>query len=282
MAAGFFLAFLALVFALIKYIYQKNVANKVEGAAVVVNAVINHGKDTVNSYVEKHQTINEQQSISNTVITENDEMYAVAMNEIESGTVQKGLYARAFSQSEGDKNKTDALYIKFRVQTMKDETRKNASSSHSDILTAKVISTVNQDLEKNIKADKRAKEADEELKMLREKEYLKQQQIKEEQLQREKLLSNSIPKKIKKKIENDGYMFLSTSIVRDKSTWNDYDFFAESDRIVFKNRENGQIVKEYISDANNHIFSESVAMDETDKRINEIQQALDEYKIRSI
>jgi hypothetical protein len=50
-----------------------------------------------------------------------DKLYEIAMEEIENNNVQKGLYARAFSQSEGDKDKTDALYIKFRVQSLQDE-----------------------------------------------------------------------------------------------------------------------------------------------------------------
>ena len=61
------------------------------------------------------------QSISNSAIADDDKLYEIALEEIENGTVQKGIYARAFSQSEGDKNKTDALYIKFRFQSLKDE-----------------------------------------------------------------------------------------------------------------------------------------------------------------
>jgi len=63
MAVGFWLAFLGMLFALIKYIYKKNVASKVEDLVPVVNAVINHGRDTISqikpsiaTYVEKHQT----------------------------------------------------------------------------------------------------------------------------------------------------------------------------------------------------------------------------------
>lgn len=64
--------------------------------------------------------LGDEWNISNNTITD-DKLYEIAMEEIENGTVQKGLYARAFSQSEGDKDKTDALYIKFRVQSLQDE-----------------------------------------------------------------------------------------------------------------------------------------------------------------
>lgn len=67
MAEGIILAVFGMLFALIKYIYKKNVASKVEDLVPVVNAVINHGKDTVsqikpaiNNYVEKHQTTKSQ------------------------------------------------------------------------------------------------------------------------------------------------------------------------------------------------------------------------------
>jgi len=64
--------------------------------------------------------LGEVQGISNIAIAD-DKLYEIAMEEIENNSVQKGLYARAFSQSEGDKDKTDALYIKFRVQSLQDE-----------------------------------------------------------------------------------------------------------------------------------------------------------------
>jgi hypothetical protein len=63
MIVGVWLAILGMLFALIKYIYKKNVASKVEDLVPVVNAVINHGRDAVSqikpniaTYVEKHQT----------------------------------------------------------------------------------------------------------------------------------------------------------------------------------------------------------------------------------
>ncbi|MDO9206747.1 MAG: zinc ribbon domain-containing protein [Sulfuricurvum sp.] len=71
MAVGFWLAFLGMLFALIKYIYKKNVASKVEDLVPVVNAVINHGRDTISqikpsiaTYVEKHQTTNGRDTVS--------------------------------------------------------------------------------------------------------------------------------------------------------------------------------------------------------------------------
>lgn len=43
-------------------------------------------------------------------------IYAAALAELKSGTMRPGLWAKAFANSEGDENKSKALYIKLRVQ----------------------------------------------------------------------------------------------------------------------------------------------------------------------
>jgi hypothetical protein len=43
-------------------------------------------------------------------------IYAEALSELKSGTVRPGLWAKAFAESEGDENKSQALYIRLRVQ----------------------------------------------------------------------------------------------------------------------------------------------------------------------
>ena len=62
-AMGVWLFIFGSIFVFIRYLYRKFVASKVEDLAPVVNAVINHSKDTISqikptvaSYVEKHQT----------------------------------------------------------------------------------------------------------------------------------------------------------------------------------------------------------------------------------
>ena len=49
-----------------------------------------------------------------------EEFYELAYEEIESGNLKKGLWAKAFSESEGDENKTKALYIKYRFDQIKE------------------------------------------------------------------------------------------------------------------------------------------------------------------
>jgi len=45
-----------------------------------------------------------------------EDMYASALAELQSGTTRPGLWAKAFADSEGDENKSKALYIKLRAQ----------------------------------------------------------------------------------------------------------------------------------------------------------------------
>ena len=85
MAIGFWLAFLGMTFALIKYIYKKNVESKLQDLTPVVNAVINHSKDTVsqikpaiNAYVEKHQSTKVQYCIHCGSKCEDDAAFCVA------------------------------------------------------------------------------------------------------------------------------------------------------------------------------------------------------------
>ena len=49
-----------------------------------------------------------------------NDAYAEALTEIEEGRVNKGLWARAFSESGGDEGKAKALYIKTRAESTKD------------------------------------------------------------------------------------------------------------------------------------------------------------------
>ena len=49
-----------------------------------------------------------------------EEFYELAYEEIESGNLKKGLWAKAFSKSDGDENKAKALYIKYRFDQMND------------------------------------------------------------------------------------------------------------------------------------------------------------------
>ena len=48
-----------------------------------------------------------------------EEIYELISEEIESSSTKKGLWTKAFSESEGDELKTRALYIKYRFDQIK-------------------------------------------------------------------------------------------------------------------------------------------------------------------
>lgn len=48
-------------------------------------------------------------------------LYSIVTEEIESNEIKKPLYVKALADSDNDKQKAQALYIKYRVQKLKDE-----------------------------------------------------------------------------------------------------------------------------------------------------------------
>ena len=48
-------------------------------------------------------------------------LYRQAMNEIESGSINKGVYAKALADSEGNEDKVRSLYLKYRIQSILDD-----------------------------------------------------------------------------------------------------------------------------------------------------------------
>ena len=47
--------------------------------------------------------------------------YQRVLEEVESGQMRKGIYAKALADSSGDLGKANSLYIKYRVQSLMDE-----------------------------------------------------------------------------------------------------------------------------------------------------------------
>lgn len=50
-----------------------------------------------------------------------EQLYAQALNEVESGLLRSGLWAKALANTSGDEQKSRGLYLKYRVQAMLDE-----------------------------------------------------------------------------------------------------------------------------------------------------------------
>ena len=47
-----------------------------------------------------------------------EEIYRLIAEEIETGSINKGLWTKAFSEADGEDNKTKALYIKYRFDQL--------------------------------------------------------------------------------------------------------------------------------------------------------------------
>lgn len=131
-------------------------------------AVYNHSKDIVNDikpaineYKEKHSTTkNENQTtkIMNSEINE-DEIYEKIMIEIEEDKKVKSTWAKALAQSDGDKDKAESIYIKFRFVEIKNETYKDI-----ELLKMKEINKQKEEIKiknENIEYKKLLKEEEE-------------------------------------------------------------------------------------------------------------------------
>ena len=57
---------------------------------------------------------------------EEEALYKQVLDEVESGVMRKGIYAKALADSSGDGGKAQSLYIKYRVQSLIDEEKHKA------------------------------------------------------------------------------------------------------------------------------------------------------------
>ncbi len=121
----------------------------------LTKAVYNHSKDVVseikpkiNEYKEKYSSSNQ---INNIDILNEDELYEKIMIEIEEDKKVKSTWARALAQSDGDKNKAESLYIKLRVQNMKEEQAREIESQKEQEKQAKLAKVGGKELNKQEK-----------------------------------------------------------------------------------------------------------------------------------
>jgi len=57
---------------------------------------------------------------------EEEALYKQVLDEVESGVMRKGVYAKALADGLGDEGKAQSLYIKYRVQSLVDEQKDKA------------------------------------------------------------------------------------------------------------------------------------------------------------
>ena len=94
------------------------------GAVPVMPVVSAASCDVMNEYHEN--------AAEPVVYTQQDEeaLYEIVAAEMAVRKIKKGLWAKAYAQCEGDTNRTKALYIKLRVQALKDEVARMAQPAH--------------------------------------------------------------------------------------------------------------------------------------------------------
>ena len=68
-----------------------------------------------------------------------EKLYEVALEEVENDEIRKGLYAKAISKAEGDKEKADGIYLKLRVQSIMDDIESEQIDRREDERAYKAI-----------------------------------------------------------------------------------------------------------------------------------------------
>jgi len=61
-----------------------------------------------------------------------ERLYEIALNEVESGGVRKGLYAKALAIADGDEGKAGGIYLKLRVRSLVDDIESNHIDYRAD------------------------------------------------------------------------------------------------------------------------------------------------------
>lgn len=115
----------------------------------LVKALYNHTKDitseikpTINEYKEKHQT--SKTDTSNILSIDEDEIYEKVMLEIEEDNKVKSTWARALAQSEGNRDKAEAMYINLRVKDFQNQVQVLSNKINKEIIEPVLDKNENQ------------------------------------------------------------------------------------------------------------------------------------------
>lgn len=79
-----------------------------------------------------------------------EELYGIVVNEIERNEINKALWARALSDSDNNENKTRGLYIKYRVQKLKDEISDKREVEYKNKKAEKAVSDMLKKSEQSV------------------------------------------------------------------------------------------------------------------------------------
>ena len=98
-----------------------------------------------------------------------ENLYEVALEEVENDEIRKGLYAKAISKAEGDKEKADGIYLKLRVQSIMDDIKSEQINKREN---ARVYAAIQEFKSIEVKSGQKESLFDECKKILRNKGYV--------------------------------------------------------------------------------------------------------------
>jgi FOG: Ankyrin repeat len=103
-----------------------------------------HTKDSVVTELTK---IKKKLLIDEKSINENDEerFYTIVANELESNTIQAGLWTKCFALSDGDEKLTRAKYIQMRVEQLRDKARKRLEADKELLRAVVTMGSLSED-----------------------------------------------------------------------------------------------------------------------------------------
>ena len=99
-----------------------------------------------------------------------EQYYEAVVDELQQGIKRSGLWAKALAKSNGDEGKAKALYISYRVQSIKDEMKLSDAMREQEIKAEKLRKQAKIERRKQVEAERAIKEE----------EAKKKQEIKEQ------------------------------------------------------------------------------------------------------
>ena len=77
-----------------------------------------------------------------------EELYGIALDEVENNKIRKGLYAKALAKSDGNSEKADGIYLRLRVQSIMDSIESDEIDKREDAMAYKAIQAYRKEVVK--------------------------------------------------------------------------------------------------------------------------------------
>lgn len=153
-----------------------------------------------------------------------EKLYEQVAADLRNGIRREGLYVKALADANGSEELTNAMYIKYAVQAMKDEL---AIQAKRDAEQEKLLQ------QKQFENNQREQENF----------FRQQEQYAKLEVIKKNIQKGELPAKLIEKMNGDGFSILSKIIARNNTTWVDYkiEIDVDADTLKLKNMETDQI-----------------------------------------